>query len=96
MTAATIYYLNGSAFCARCNALMLRDYPHPLRFHEPADCTRSSGDADAQEQIVEGLRLVGAGRKMNTSADVLADAEHKGPGSPSSSDQSPTASLEGR
>lgn len=66
MTTAPIYYLNGSAFCARCNALMLRDYPHPLRFHEAQDCTRSSGDAAAQEQIVDGLRLVGAGRKMDT------------------------------
>lgn len=38
MTTAPIYYLNGSAFCARCNALMLRDYPNPLRFHHCHHC----------------------------------------------------------
>lgn len=58
-----IYFFNGAAFCCRCDAMIARDYPHPLRFHEPADCTRSSGDAAAQEKIVEGLRLVGAAGK---------------------------------
>lgn len=68
---APIRFHNGSAFCARCNALMLRDYPNPLRFHEPQDCTRSSGDAAAQEQIVDGLRLVGAAGKTHPPTELV-------------------------